>query len=284
MKRGIILLVTATILWGGNYLCGRFLASALPPTLLNTLRWAISTVLLVLILISSKKPFPIWVRFREFALLGFLGIFAFSTLTYLGLHSINAAQAGMISAGIPIAILIFSPLVLHEHVKGSAWFGAIISILGVIVLILGKHAMASSGSVLGDMEIVLSCLAWGLYTVLGKRFGKRTDTLTLTAGAALYGTAFSLISYVTTFQPNAIHMTPVAWLCVLYVSTFASVGAYLAWNAGVKIVGAGRAAPYINLLPVWTVLFGVILLHEQVSWLSLAGGMITISGAVLASR
>jgi drug/metabolite transporter (DMT)-like permease len=79
-----------------------------------------------------------------------------------------------------------------------------------------------------------------------------------------------------------IHMTMIAWACV-YVSTFASVGAYLAWNAGVKIVGAGRAAPYINLLPVWTVVFGVLLLHEQVSWMSLVGGAVTIIGAVLAS-
>ncbi|WP_047153981.1 DMT family transporter [Aneurinibacillus tyrosinisolvens] len=78
-------------------------------------------------------------------------------------------------------------------------------------------------------------------------------------------------------------MTGNAWICVIYVSTFASVGAYFAWNTGVKIVGAGRAAPYINLLPVWTVIFGVLLLHEQVSLVSLVGGVVTIVGAVLAS-
>ncbi|MNR66874.1 EamA-like transporter family protein [compost metagenome] len=49
-----------------------------------------------------------------------------------------------------------------------------------------------------------------------------------------------------------------------------------------KIVGAGYAAPYINLLPVWTVVFGLILLNEQISLLSLIGGILTILGAVLA--
>ncbi|ATO51480.1 hypothetical protein P4V86_17170 [Brevibacillus laterosporus] len=39
-----------------------------------------------------------------------------------------------------------------------------------------------------------------------------------------------------------------------YVSTFASVVAYFAWNASVKIVGVGSVAAYINLLPVWTVI------------------------------
>jgi len=72
-------------------------------------------------------------------------------------------------------------------------------------------------------------------------------------------------------------------MSLLYVSTFASVGAYLAWNAGVKIVGASQAAPYLNLLPVWTVLFGIIFLKEQISFLAWIGGAITIMGAVLAS-
>lgn len=78
----------------------------------------------------------------------------------------------MISAGIPVAILLFTPFVLKEHIKGKAWIGTVISILGVILVFQGKHAVSSQGSVIGDIVILLSCLAWGLYTVLGKRYGK----------------------------------------------------------------------------------------------------------------
>ncbi len=283
MKRGILLLVVATLLWGGNYICGRFLAPALPSTLLNTVRWAISTVILVAIMTISKKRLPLISRWKELLILGFFGIFAFSTLNYLGLRSISASQAGMISAGIPVAILIFTPFILNEHIKLKAWVGTTVSIIGVIILLLGKQGAASHGSFIGDMEIVLSCLAWGMYTVLGKRYGKHMDPLTMTAGASFYGTILSAISCIGTVQLDMIHMSTNAWLAVLYVSTFASVGAYFAWNAGVKIVGAGKAAPYINLLPVWTVIFGVILLNEQISFITLLGGVITIAGAILAS-
>lgn len=62
----------------------------------------------------------------------------------------------MISAGIPIAILVFTPLVLKERIKEKSWIGAIVSIVGVIVLPQGKHAATSLVSVLGDIEIVLS--------------------------------------------------------------------------------------------------------------------------------
>ncbi|OMP67339.1 DMT family transporter [Domibacillus epiphyticus] len=283
MKKGILLLVTATLLWAGNYICGRYLGSALPATLLNTVRWAVSTLILWGLLVLSKKQLPIIKWWKEFLVLGFLGIFAFSTLNYIGLKSISASQAGMISAGIPITILIFTPMFLKEKVKPKAWIGAVISIFGVILLVQGKQGVSSEGSMIGEAAILLSCVAWGMYTVLGKKYGKQIDPLTMTAGAAFYGTLLSLVSCIGTVDLGSINMTPNAWICIVYVSTFASVVAYFAWNAGVKIVGAGRAAPYINLLPVWTVLLGVLILQEQISGLTLVGGLVTILGAVLAS-
>jgi drug/metabolite transporter (DMT)-like permease len=284
MKRGIGLLVLATILWGGNYICGRYLSEAMPSTLLNTIRWGISTLILAGLLILNKKKLPILDMWKEFGILGFTGIFAFSTLTYMALGNINASQAGMISSGIPISILLFTPLILKEKISVKAWVGAGISILGVIILFLGKSgAVAIEDSLLGNFQVILACLAWGIYTVLGKRYGKKHDSLTLTAGAALFGTIFSGISCIGTVELSMVSMNGTTWVSLIYVSTLASVGAYLAWNAGVKIVGASQAAPYLNLLPVWTVLFGILMLHEQVSIISWLGGFITILGAVLAS-
>ncbi|MCR8929665.1 DMT family transporter [Priestia megaterium] len=283
MKKGILLLIVATLLWAGNYICGRFLAPALPATLLNTIRWAISTLILWCLLAFNKRNLPILSKWKEFLVLGFLGIFAFSTLNYLGLKSISASQAGMISASIPIIILLFTPFLLKENIKTKGWIGAIISIIGVIILVRGKQSNFSATSIMGEIEILLSCIAWALYTVLGKKYGRQMDPLTMTAGAAFYGTLFSAISCIGTVQSDMIHMTNSAWLAIIYVSTLASVVAYFAWNAGVKILGAGRAAPFINLLPVWTVVLGIVLLQEQVSTMTFFGGIIAIIGAILAS-
>ncbi|MED1472239.1 DMT family transporter [Bacillus salipaludis] len=283
MKKGVLLLVLATILWGGNYICGRYLAPALPATLLNTIRWAISTIILWGLLALNKKKFPIFSKWKELLILGFLGIFAFSTLNYLGLRSLSASYAGMISAGIPVAILLFTPLFLKEKIKAKSWLGALVSIIGVILLVKGKQGGTTYASMIGIVEILLSCLAWGVYTVLGKKYGSKIDPLTMTAGASFYGTILSAISCIGTVHPDMIHMTATAWFAVAYVSTLASVLAFFAWNAGVKTVGPALSAPFINLLPVWTVVFGVLLLHERFSILTLVGGIITIIGAILAT-
>ena len=284
MKKGIALLLIATILWGGNYICGRYLGDAIPATLLNTIRWGISTIILLSILKANKKNVPLFRKWKEFSLLGFTGIFAFSTLNYLALGQISASQAGMISGSTPISILIFAPFFLKEKINFKTWVCALISIIGVIVLFQGKNDNTTTeGMLLGNIEMVIASLAWGIYTVLGKKYGAQMDALTMTAGAAFYGTLFSALSCIGTVDVNKIEMTPSAWLAIIYVSTLASVGAYYAWNAGVKIIGAAQASPYINMLPVWTVVFGVVLLHEEISWISGIGGLITIFGAILAT-
>ena len=94
MKRGIGLLLIATILWAGNYISGRYLGDALPPTLLNTVRWAISTVILVGILIGKGKKLPLFSKWKELSILGFTGVFAFSTLTYLALGRLVLPRQG----------------------------------------------------------------------------------------------------------------------------------------------------------------------------------------------
>ncbi|WP_404406884.1 DMT family transporter [Jeotgalibacillus malaysiensis] len=284
MKKGFLLLIIATLFWAGNYIAGRYLSDALPPTLLNTVRWAISSLLLWGLLVINKKPFPIFSRWKEFLILGFFGIFIFSTTTYMGLREISSSQAGMIVAGIPVSILIFSFILLKEKIKVKSWIGTVISIIGVVILIQGKENIESFGNALaGEVLIIISCIAWGLYTVLGRKYGKATDPLTLTAGAAVYGTILSLISCIGTVDMNAVQMDGMAWLALFYVSTFASVAAYLAWNAGVKILGPGTAAPFINLLPIWTVILGVIVLNEGINTITLVGGVIAIIGAILAS-
>lgn len=284
MIQGFVFLVIATLLWSGNYIAGRLLAPAMPALVLNGIRWTISAVELYVILSLSGKSLPWRQKWREFALLGFIGMFVFSALTYLGLHSVPAAQAGMISGLIPVAILIFGVLIVKDRASLTAWLGSVLSIAGVVVLLGATHDAKGFALSIGDVEMLVAAASWGLYTVLGKKYGKDLDALTLTAGAAIFGAIPSDVAGLITFSPKSFHMTLAAWLAVVYVSTAASVIAYFAWTSGVARVGASTAAPWMNLLPVWTALSGIILLGERMSPIQMLGGGIILLGAVLAGR
>ncbi|RIV17756.1 DMT family transporter, partial [Alicyclobacillaceae bacterium I2511] len=257
-------MVLATLLWSGNYIAGRVLAGAMSSITLNAVRWSISAVILLLVMRFSKQPLPLLREWRPLALMGFLGMFVFSTLTYLGLRSVSAAQAGMLSGLIPVFILVTGIFLLHQRPTGRSWMGVGISVLGVGLLMWlgeGGHFQLSWGI----LELLLAALAWALYTVIGKLLEGRMLPLTLTAGSAVYGALFSDLVAGVRYRPGSVHLSWLVLACVFYVSTLASVVAYWLWTVGVKRAGAAAAAPYMNLLPVWTVFLGVALLHERVS-------------------
>jgi drug/metabolite transporter (DMT)-like permease len=281
--RGIPYLILATLLWSGNYIAGRILAPAMPALFLNGVRWSLSAIELLIIFAITGRRIPLIRKWKELLLLGFIGMFVFSSLNYLGLHTIPAAQAGIISGLIPVTILIFGVFILHERPKTRAWLGTVLSVLGVGLLFGLKTGSKGYSVSLGDVEMLLAAISWGWYTVLGKKFGKDLTPLQLTAGAAVYGAIFSDIAGIFSYSPSAIHMTNVDWIALVYVSTAASVIAYFVWTFGVERIGASKSAPFMNLLPVWTVILGVILLGEHMTGSQIIGGVIILLGAIIAS-
>ncbi|MCY0876497.1 MAG: DMT family transporter [Firmicutes bacterium] len=281
MVRGVLALVLATLLWSGNYVAGRVLATAMPALWLNGIRWTVSAVILWAILRVMRRSLPLRTHFRAFFLQGVLGMFLFSSLTYLGLHGVSAARAGMISGLIPVVILLLGLWILKERPRVWAMVGVVLSLVGVAFLFGGAFTQGQGLSI-GDIELLVAAVCWAAYTVVGKRLGARLDPLTMTAGAAVYGGLLSDLVAVATNPSPHLHMTSAAWWSLLYVCTTSSVIAYLAWTYGVGRIGASRSAPLMNLLPVWTVIAGLVLLHEQLSGQEFIGGLIIIAGAVLA--
>lgn len=281
MVRGFSALILATLLWSGNYVAGRVLATALPALWLNGIRWTVSAILLWALLRAAGRPLPLRTRWRAFALQGVLGMFLFSSLTYLGLHGVSAAQAGMISGLIPVVILLLGMWLLRDRPRVFAFLGVVLSLAGV-ALLFGGGVAGHQGLSGGDVELLIAAVCWAAYTVIGKRLGAVVDPLTMTAGAAVYGGLLSdLVAVVSDPRPH-IDMTAPAWWSLVYVCTASSVIAYLAWTYGVGRVGASRSAPLMNLLPVWTVIAGLVLLGEHLSAQELIGGVVIIGGAALA--
>lgn len=102
----------------------------------------------------------------------------------------------------------------------------------------------------------------------------------MTAGAAVWGAVPSLLlgSWDLTEHPLLLNVASISAL--LYVSTFASVLAFVVWSAGVNIIGSATAAPFMNLLPVFTAVLAVLLLHERLGAYQVGGGLVIIAGAI----
>ncbi len=60
-------------------------------------------------------------------------------------------------------------------------------------------------------------------------------------------------------------MEPLSWLGILYLALLSTVVGYFFYVVGVSKIGAGRAAIFGNLVPVFGVITSVLLLKENLS-------------------
>ncbi|PSR29446.1 MAG: EamA/RhaT family transporter [Sulfobacillus thermosulfidooxidans] len=275
----ILYLIAANVLWAGNYLAGRVLRFSMGPFTLNGVRWIISAVVLWLIVRKRGEIVPLLQEWKAFLLLGFIGMFLFSSLTYWGLTMVPAGEAGLLSGFTPLAVLVAGFVIAQDKVRLWQWLMVAVSIGGEILL-LGGGASTQTGSIFGAVILIFAALSWGVYTALGRRYRYRFSPLVLTTGAAVWGAIPSALLGIWNLSTHPVTLSINSGLALLYVSTMASVVAFMMWSAGVNRLGSGTAAPYMNLLPVFTALLAVLLLHETLSATQLEGGLIVVAGAV----
>ena len=81
---------------------------------------------------------------------------------------------------------------------------------------------------------------------------------------------------------------PVHWqvstiLIILYLGLAASVLCFWIWNIAIRNLGAGRAALFGNLIPVFSTLEAVLILGERINWVHGLSFGLVITGLLLAN-
>lgn len=271
-------LVLANVFWAGNFVAGRALRHDMGPFTVNGVRWLVATALLLGLSRARGEAVPLFREWRPFALLGFFGVFLYSSLTYWGLARVSAGAAGLLSGVIPVAVVLAGLWIAEDKVSPWQWLMVAVSVSGEIILVRAtQHGGATSLS--GSVALVAAGLCWGIYTAIGRRLRHRYSPLAMVTGAAFWGAIPSVaIGLLATVARPAI-VTPGAVGALLYIGAFPSVLSFVLWSGGVNRLGSATAAAYLNLFPVFTVVLAAILLGESVTWTEMAGGLVVVAGA-----
>ncbi|WP_108308374.1 DMT family transporter [Metalysinibacillus jejuensis] len=283
----IILLLLATLLWGGNFVIGRAVSDQIAPFSLAFLRWCTAFIIFFPIAYPHVKKHwrALW-QYRFIVLLmAFTGVAAFNTLVYIGLHYTTSINASLMNSSTPIMIYILSFLLLREKLSLQQLIGTLLSLSGV-AFIIAKGQFASLLSFQfnkGDMIVLVAVMCWSLYSLLVKKYatvlhGQATFLVTIALGILML-LPFFIYEVVT--RPDAIIWNMGTISAIGYVGVFASIVAFLSWNTGVIKIGANRAGIFLNFIPVFASIFAVIFLNEQLALYQLLGGFAVILGVLL---
>lgn len=282
-------LVLPPLFWSGNTVLGKLTVTHVPPLLLNTLRWALAALLFAPFAWSHvKRDWPVlWVqrwRVLGFALAGAMG---YNSFLYLGLRSTSIVNAALINATTPAVLGVLSAVLLHERITRWQWLGALLSMLGVLQIALRGDWGALSHLALhaGDVYVFAGVVSYSLYTVF-LRFMPKVHPFAFMQVFFVLGavcTSVWLGLNVLTGGSSAVDVpwSEVFWQ-IVYMAVFASIGATFFWNYGVKNAGAIRAGYFINLIPVFSIVWALVLVGEHVQVYQWVGMLTVCLGLVLA--
>jgi drug/metabolite transporter (DMT)-like permease len=283
-----IKLVLGALFWGGAYIAGRIATGEMSAIAAALWRYAVATVALLCISFAADSGLPRlngrqWVGV---ALLGATGVAIFNLCFMFGLERVTAARASLIMALSPAVTLLGAAWFLREPLTRRNGIGIVVALLGVLVVLSRGHPLTLLNGDIGIGDVVLlGCpVSWALYTLLGKTLLKGLSPIAATTYAALTGTA--MLAAIAAFTGDLVvpAVSWRAWAAIGFVGFFSTTVAFVWFYEGVRSIGPSRTSVFINLVPIFAITLGVLMLGERVDSSIVVGGALIVVGVWLLNR
>ncbi|WP_051276582.1 DMT family transporter [Desulfovirgula thermocuniculi] len=211
----------------------------------------------------------------------------FTCETY-GVKQTSASESSIIISLVPVAVFLFSGVMLREKINVCQGLCVVASVAGVALMAAAGPggAVESGGSHLqGVLWLLGAVLAAALYTILSRRAGSHFSAFEVTlvmmwAGALAFGAAGLAEGALTGCAAALVHawQRPVVLGGLLYLGLIASVAAFFLYNYAVAHMPASRAAVFLNLVPVTSCVAGFLFFGERLGSWQLAGAALILLG------
>jgi drug/metabolite transporter (DMT)-like permease len=281
-------LIATMAIWGGTFIAGRLLAQAMPPLSIAFWRFVAASVCLVALLWhSGGLTLPTRKQMFWAAALGATGVVSYNLFFFAGLSEIPASRAALLVALNPIMVALFSALLMRQALGGRRWLGVLVSLFGAITLIShGDYAaIVRQGIGHGEMLILGCCISWVAYTLIGRQAMKHLSSLQATTWAALSGClVLGVAAWLRGQLVSPLGLSMAQLGGIAYLGALGTAAAFVWYSDGIRAVGAAKTIVFTNLVPVFAVLCGVLLLGESLSMATLGGGALVVGGVWLTNR
>lgn len=285
-------LAAVTMIWGGTFVAGRFLADSVSPLFAASLRFLLASAALLLFLLVARVPLarPSPRQWLQLALLGFFGIFFYNLCFFYGLHYINASRASLIVALNPAVIGLASWLLFKERLSRVKVAGIAICIVGASLVIVSRNPQLLAGNAdawVGDLLIFGCVLSWGIYSLCAKDLNQTLGPMQTVTYSILLGTVMLWVASTVRGEVSIAALVGLGaqqWLSLMYLGVLGSALAYIGYYDGIRKIGATRSGVFIALNPLTAVILGALLLGEQLTLAMCLGGGLILVGIFLCNK
>lgn len=278
-------LVTAMILWASSFIALKIAFQGYHPMIVIFGRMVVGSICF---LVFYRQLRHTVIKREDVKYLLFMAVcepciyFIFEAKA---LELTSASQAGLITAMLPLMVALGATVFLKERISRQTAVGFLIAISGACWLSLaGEKSVSAPNPLLGNFLEFLAMVAATGYTLSLKHLSARYSALFLTAVQTWVGALFFSLFLIhpDISLPRVWYPTPA--LAVLYLGSFVTLGAYLFYNYGVSKIPASQASAFVNLIPVFAVILGFIILGERFVPSQYVASLVVLVGVFISQR
>jgi drug/metabolite transporter (DMT)-like permease len=274
------------LLWSTGWISARYIVGVVEPLTFLVWRFALSAVVLILLLRIAGVGWP--ASWREFAHMMVAGVMI--QVVYLGsvwwavAHGVPAGLSGLIAAIQPIFTALLAPSLAGEQISRRQCAGIALSIAGIALVLspklIGLAPDAFRESALPLTINVIGMLGLTLGSFYQKRFIPTANLLTSTAFQNV-GACLAILPAAALTESLTMHWTPVTSAVMAWSVIGLSIGATTLFFWMMRRGAVSRATSLIYLVPPTVAVQAYVLFGEQMTPTQMAGLVVTVAGVAL---
>lgn len=276
-------MILLALIWGLTIPATKLGLVTMPPLTLTALRFAIALPFLVLLLVGRKR-LP-WRALPAVAALGIIGIGIGQVAQTFGVTGTSASAGTIISATIPVFVVILAALRLKQTISAIQWLGISAAFAGIVVVALGNNESGIFGTTFaGPLWMLVSALAVAFYFVWSFELTRRYGAIPVTAWSTFFGFAAVLPWAVWEASHASFELTVQAVGAAAYLGLVASVAGLFLWLRILRTVPAGVAGSVQFLQPVFGIAASALMFGDSIGFLFATGVALILAGLGMTIR
>lgn len=286
-------LLGMALLWGASWPAGRLFAQAMPPLSGSAWRFTLAALLLVAWMQWQHRQWPRLTQRQWVGLAwaGAIGVAGYAVFFMMALQRVEASRAAVVVTTNPVFTTLLAAWLFKEKFNARIALGMVCALTGAATVLThgAPWALFTGGIGVGEW-LLLGCIAsWVAYTLIARALLAGIDSLAATAITSVFGTALLWsVALAVEGAPVAADslaaLSVIGWVSMVFLAVGSTVLAYAWYFRGVAVLGAGTAASYISLVPVFGVASSLLVLGESLDASLLIGGALAVAGVVLTNR
>ena len=274
-------------IWGCSFLFISVGVRELHPLYLALGRVIAGAAVLLVILAIKREPLPrdpkLW---AHSFVVGAAGSAIPWTLFGFGEERIPSLLAGIWNGITPLIVLPMAVLVFRTETFSAQRVAGLVIGFGGMLVVLGAWHVDGGADLLGQVFCMLAAVSYGIVIPYQKRF---------VASTSLSGTALSASMFLCATVQLAIlapivtrEAPPAPWSLsievlgsVLALGALGSGLAFVLSMRNIRLIGASRASMVTYLMPVFSIVVGVLVLQEHIVWYQPVGGLVVLLGVAV---